>query len=87
MGGMEATCGALIGAGMIAGLKTGGAKTLKYTKQIVEEFKKNCGAVRCRDLKGVDTGKVLCPWGKVLCPCDDCVRNAVRAYEAVMAQE
>ena len=30
----------------------------------------------CRDLKGIGTGKVLCP-------CDDCVRNAVRAYEAM----
>ena len=79
MGGMEATCGALIGAGMIAGLKTEGAQTLRYTKQIAEEFKKSCGAMRCRDLKGIDTGKVLCP-------CDDCVRNAVRAYEKVIAQ-
>lgn len=79
MGAMEATCGALIGAGMIAGLKTEGSKTLIYTKQIVDEFKKNSGAVRCRDLKGIDTGKVLCL-------CDDCVRNAVRAYETVMAK-
>lgn len=79
MGAMEATCGALVGAGMIAGLKTEGSRTLIYTKQIVDEFKKNCGAVRCRDLKGIDTGKVLCP-------CDDCVRNAVRAYEKVMEQ-
>ena len=63
---------------MIAGLKTEGSRTLIYTKQIVDEFKKNCGAVRCRDLKGIGTGKVLCP-------CDDCVRNAVRAYEKVMA--
>ena len=78
MGAMEATCGALIGAGMIAGLKTEGSRTLIYTKQIVDEFKKNSGAIRCRDLKGIDTGKVLCP-------CDDCVRNAVRAYETVMA--
>ena len=78
MGGMEATCGALIGAGMIAGLKTKGDKTIKYTKQIADQFKSSCGAMRCRDLKGIDTGEVLCP-------CEDCVRNAVRAYEAVMA--
>ena len=37
MGAMEATCGALIGAGMIAGLKTEGSRTLIYTKQIVDE--------------------------------------------------
>ena len=79
MGNMEGTWGALVGAGMIAGLKTEGSRTLIYTKQIVDEFKANCGATRCRDLKGIDTGKVLCP-------CDDCVRNAVRAYEKVMEQ-
>ena len=71
MGNMEAT------AGIIAGLKTEGKTTLKYTKQIAEKFKEASGAMTCRDLKGIDTGKVLCP-------CEDCVRNAVRAYEAVL---
>jgi hypothetical protein len=32
MGNMQATCGALIGAGMIAGLKTEGKGTLKVTR-------------------------------------------------------
>ena len=76
MGNMEATCGALVGAGISAGLKTEGKTTLKYTKQIAEKFKEASGAMTCRDLKGIGTGKVLCP-------CDDCVRNAVRAYEAM----
>ena len=35
-----------------------------------------CGATVCKDLKGLETGKVLCP-------CDDCVRNAVTAYESI----
>lgn len=35
----------------------------------------NCAqAVLCKDLKGRDTGTVICE-------CDDCVRNAVRISE------
>ncbi|MBQ9827081.1 MAG: C_GCAxxG_C_C family protein [Lachnospiraceae bacterium] len=70
---LEATCGALVGAGMIAGLKTGGNGTRNYSRAILKDFKERCGAVTCSDLKGVGTGKVLCS-------CDDCVRNAVYAY-------
>lgn len=73
MGTMEATCGALIGAGIVAGLSTHGNGTMKLTRQLITDFKSMCGAVTCRDLKSrID--------GKVLCPCDDCVRNAVLAY-------
>ena len=61
MGNMEATCGALIGAGMIAGLKTEGKGTLALTRQIQEEFGKKCGAIRCKDLKAITDGKPLCP--------------------------
>ncbi len=77
MGNMEATCGALIGAGMIAGLKTEGQGTLGVTRQIQEEFGKRCGALKCRDLKTVTDGKPLCP-------CEECVRNAVMIYGEVM---
>ena len=35
------------------------------------------GAILCKDLKGRDTGTVLCS-------CEDCVRNAVRAYGDVI---
>jgi hypothetical protein len=38
------------------------------------------GAVICKELKGIETGKVLCA-------CEDCVKNAVHAYETVMAQK
>ncbi len=77
MGNMEATCGALIGAGMIAGLKTEGKGTLGLTRQIQEEFAGRCGAIKCRDLKTVTDGKPLCP-------CEDCVRNAVMIYGEIM---
>ena len=77
MGNMEATCGALIGAGMIAGLKTEGKGTLGITRQIQEEFVKRCGALKCRDLKTVTDGKPLCS-------CEDCVMNAVTVYGEIM---
>ena len=77
MGTMEATCGALIGAGMIAGLKTEGKGTLGVTKQLQEKFADRCGAIKCRDLKAVTDGKPLCP-------CEDCVRNAVMIFSETL---
>lgn len=75
MGTAEGTCGALVGAGAVAGLKTGGAATIRFTRAILSEFKASCGAVVCRDLKALP------------CPCEDCVRNAVLAYGRVMGLE
>ena len=80
MGTMEATCGALIGAGMVAGMKTEGQGTLRCTRQIIEAFKEKCGAVTCRDLKRVTDGRPLCP-------CEECVRSAVLVYGDVMGLE
>lgn len=77
MGNMQATCGALIGANMIAGLSAEGSGAVRNAKAISDEFKNLCGATICKDLKGVETGKVLCP-------CNDCVKNAVIAYGKVM---
>ena len=77
MGNMEATCGALIGAGMVAGLKTEGNGTLRYTRALLETFKNHCGAVRCKDLKTITDGKPLCP-------CEECVRQAVLSYGEVV---
>ena len=77
MGNRQGPCGALAGAVIAAGIKTGGKGTPRFAGQIQENFRERCGALICRDLKGLDTGKVLCP-------CEDCVRNAVRAYQDVM---
>lgn len=77
MGNLQATCGALIGAGMIAGLKSKGEGTLGMTRKIQEEFANRCGALRCKDLKALTDGKPLCP-------CEECVRNAVLIYGEVM---
>lgn len=72
MGTTEATCGALIGANMMLGLWSDGQGTLANSKQLLESFKYTSGAVTCKELKGIGTGKVLCS-------CEDCVRNAVKA--------
>lgn len=76
IGNTQGTCGALVGACMIAGLKIG-AGAVRYTRQINESFEAACGATICKDLKGLtDKG--------VFCPCDECVKNAVLAYGKVM---
>ena len=73
MGNLEATCGALVGAVIMAGLSQEGRGTVRTAKQMSVQFVKKTGASLCKDLKGRDT-KV------VLCPCEDCVRNAVLIY-------
>lgn len=82
-GTMEGICGALTAAIMIAGLKNSTAdldrpnskaSTMALSRQLMAEFKKNVGALYCREIKGVDTGKVLCA-------CPDCVRQGVRLTE------
>ena len=77
MGNMQGPCGVLVGAVISAGLKTGGQGTTRLSRQIYDRFRERSGAVVCRDLKGIDTGKVLCP-------CEECVRNGVRAYLDIM---
>lgn len=74
MGTMEATCGALIGANMMLGMKTEGKGTVMKSKELFHQFSNMCGASICKDLKGRDTGIVKCE-------CDDCVRNAVYVYK------
>ncbi len=70
MGAMNATCGALCAAEMLLGLiRHDGKPVLKDAAAIHAEFTSRCGASICRDLKGIDTGTMICS-------CDDCVRNA-----------
>ncbi|WP_277291802.1 C-GCAxxG-C-C family protein [Treponema berlinense] len=77
MGCMEATCGALIGAVMVAGFLTGGKGTPIAAKKILSDFKEKCGATLCRELKGLSTGKVLCE-------CPDCCKNAVLSLKELV---
>lgn len=70
MGTMGATCGALVGANIVAGVKTQGQGTIMKSKELFNGFEQLCGASTCKVLKGIEGDKVLCS-------CDDCVRNAV----------
>ena len=75
MGTMEGTCGALVGAVMVSSLVSPDGAAMKNSRAIMPRFKELCGgATICRDLKGIETGKVLCS-------CENCVRNAVLAAE------
>ena len=68
---MEGTCGALVGAIMVSSLLSAEGEARNNSRAIMSRFKELCGgATICRDLKGIETGKVLCS-------CEDCVRNAV----------
>ena len=80
IGNMEGTCGALSGAVIAAGLKTAGQGSVRHTRQINEAFKRMCGAVTCKTLKGLDGSGVFCP-------CDECVKNAVLAYGEALEVE
>lgn len=86
MGGMENTCGALSGAIMLAGLKNSDgdldhpktkAGTYRISRELTEAFKEKTGALVCRDLKGIDTGKVLCS-------CPKCIDSAVQIIEEIL---
>lgn len=81
MGGMEATCGALCAVEMLLGLNLyQGKPILRDARSLHQAFREKCGATICKDLKGVDTGVVLCA-------CDDCVRHAVWALEERLQDE
>ena len=75
---MEGTCGALVGAIMVSSLLSPDGEARNNSRAIMSRFKELCGgATICRDLKGIETGKMLCS-------CEDCVRNAVlSAVEAL----
>ena len=80
MGTMEATCGALCGAQMVLGLVKYEGKPIRTdAAELYKAFTEECGGSICKELKGVGTGKVLCS-------CDDCVRNAVKILEGMLTQ-
>lgn len=79
MGGMDATCGAVSGAVLLAGLKnssrdpgaiTKGA-TYRLCRQMVRLFKEETGALVCRELKGVENGRPLVS-------CETCICTGVK---------
>ena len=83
MGTTDGVCGALTGAILIAGLKKScgnldapksKASTMKISKAMLMSFREKSGAIICRELKGVDTGKMLCS-------CPDCIKHGVEVVE------
>ena len=81
MGCMQATCGALVGAGIVLGKKTyTGAKMHATARRLMMDFTDKCGASVCIDLKGVLTGRMLCS-------CDDCIRNAIDSLDNILLEK
>ncbi len=89
MGGMCATCGAVSGAVMAAGFQNSDgnlanpqtkADTYQLSREIVEQFIAKNGSAVCRELKGIDTGKVLRS-------CPDCIMDAVEIAEKILEIE
>ena len=79
MGRMD-TCGAVTGMYMVTGLamSSGGPEngitkgaTLAKTRELSDRFAAKNGSMICRELKGVETGKVLRS-------CPGCIEDAVR---------
>ncbi|MDO4517948.1 MAG: C-GCAxxG-C-C family protein, partial [Bacillota bacterium] len=67
MGNME-TCGAVSAMTAVAGMRESDGNleaprtkkaSYKASKAMIEEFQKKNGSIICREIKGVDTGKVL----------------------------
>lgn len=77
MGGMEGTCGALVGAEMVLALTGFEGKPMgPKAKQLYSKFVEMTGSGICKDIKGVETGKMLAS-------CDACVENAARILQEI----
>lgn len=85
MGDMQGTCGAVSGAVLLAGMKNSGgmklhntkAATQKLSKAIRTAFTVKNTSVVCKELKGVDTGKVLRT-------CPGCITDAAAIVETLL---
>ena len=80
MGGMMQTCGAVTAMFMALGLANSSGnlqacdtkpQTMKKVRELAAEFEKKNGSMVCRELKGIDTGKVLRS-------CDGCIEDGIR---------
>ena len=80
MGGMMQPCGAVTAMFMALGLANSSGdlqacdtkpQTMKKVRELAAEFEKKNGSIVCRELKGIDTGKVLRS-------CDGCIEDGIR---------
>lgn len=87
MGAMEGTCGAVVGAVFLAGLKgsTGNldapnskAISYKLSKAITKEFQEKNGSLICKELKG------MVPEHKIFRECSGCIEDAARLAEKIL---
>ena len=79
MGNMKGTCGALVGAGVVLGLKLADrVKARAAMKGVMDKFEARNGSTVCGVLKGVDTGCKLRD-------CNDCVADAAEFLEEELA--
>ena len=87
MADMQGTCGAATGMYMIAGaLGSSGAiekgmtkgRTYQTVKGLTAAFDEKNGSHICKELKGIETGKVLRS-------CDGCIEDAVRIAERLFS--
>ncbi len=86
MGGTCGTCGAVSGAVMLAGfINSDGnlddpktkADTYKSSKEITSRFEEKNGSLVCKELKGIESGKVLRS-------CPGCIEDAVEIVQEVL---
>lgn len=86
MGNMQQVCGAVSGAVMLAGLKNSTknlihpdstGSTLRFAREITKAFEEKNQTVVCKELKGIETGKVLRS-------CQDCILDAIEIAEEVL---
>ncbi|MCR5042542.1 MAG: C-GCAxxG-C-C family protein [Bacteroidaceae bacterium] len=78
MGTMEGTCGAIVGAGMVLGMvKKDKSVAMRDMRSVIQMFKERNGSIICKELKGIETKKVLRD-------CPDCVADACEFLEKVL---
>ncbi|MBE5961420.1 MAG: C_GCAxxG_C_C family protein [Lachnospiraceae bacterium] len=89
MGGLEGVCGAISGAVMLAGLKTSTCnlespnskgKTYLESKEILERFKEMNQSIICKELKGIETKKILRT-------CSGCIYDAAQIAKEMFEME
>ena len=78
MGGMMQTCGAVTAMALGLANSSGNLQvcdtkpqTMKKVRELAAEFEQKNGSIVCRELKGIDTGKVLRS-------CDGCIEDGIR---------
>ena len=86
MGNMDGVCGALSAVIILSGIKNSDGNlenpqskqsTMALAREMQEAFISRAGGIICRDLKGVDTGKMLCS-------CPECISIATEIAEEML---